>query len=212
MKGFFITGTDTDIGKTTVSALIVSALKQKCKNVCYFKPVQTGLVSDTETVVRLAQLSSREMKSPLYQFPEPLAPHRAAVLNKCKIEIDPIQKAIAESSDTFWIVEGAGGLLVPINDHQTIREIAKALGFPLVIVVSTRLGTINHTLLTVESARAAGCSIAGLVLNGERDPGLAELLKDWTGLPILATIEPLASLDPAHIAKVAGRFFDALST
>lgn len=209
-RGVFITGTDTNVGKTTFSALLVSALKRRQNLVRYFKPIQTGRDSDTATVARLARLTSNDVSEPIYEFPEPISPNRAALLNGQEIEIDRIKTTFLMNgclSDAFRVIEGAGGLLVPINAKQTVRDLALALGFPLVIVASTRLGTINHTLLTVEAARTAGCRILGLVLNGEEDHGLAKLLAELTDLPVLANIEPLRTLNPDWIGELADGLF-----
>jgi dethiobiotin synthase len=213
-QGVFITGTDTNIGKTLSSALLASALKQEKKRVRYFKPIQTGPDSDTEVVVQLSGLDQNGFSQPIYLFPEPIAPSRAAFRNGVEIEIDRIQKELIYKDAVekyFWIVEGAGGLLVPINSRQTIRDLVLALDFPLIVVASTRIGTINHTLLTVESARRAGCRVVGIILNGRQDAGLEELISGHTGLPLLGRILPQPVIHQSLIHKLARETFSPAS-
>jgi dethiobiotin synthase len=201
LRGIFVTGTDTDIGKTTVSALLLAALREQGVARRYFKPVQTGGDSDTATVARLAELEAHVIVAPVFTFPEPISPHRAAAAHGAVIGLGDIREAWeAARGEAFTVVEGAGGLLVPLNDRDSVRELVAALGLPVVIVASTRLGTINHTLLTVEAARAGGLTVVGVVLNGASDPGLDATLSARTGLPILAEVRPLPEWTPAVVA------------
>jgi dethiobiotin synthase len=205
-RGVFVTGTDTAIGKTTFSALLISMLKRAQMHVRYFKPIQTGADSDTDAIARLSGLNRDRILESSYQFVEPMAPYRAAELNGHEIEIDPIKREFFQAMKTandFWVVEGVGGLLVPINSRQTVRDLALSLELPLLIVASTRLGTINHILLTVEAARSAGCLVLGLVLNGEDDPGLADLLARLTNLPLLAKVAPINKISAKSIGELA---------
>lgn len=212
-NGVFITGTDTHIGKTVVSAFLLSTLKQQGKRIGYFKPIQTGEESDTATVVHLAGLTQEEYLLPSYCFSEPMAPSRAAAQNQVEIETNRIVEDWLHSqqnerrSNRFWIIEGAGGILVPINRSQNIRDLIKAMELQALIVSSTRLGTINHTLLTVEAARFLGCSIAGIILNGDPDDGLTETLTHLTDLPILANIPRFLEINPTLIQRMSVSLF-----
>jgi dethiobiotin synthetase len=179
-SGVFITGTDTNVGKTICSALLAKALLTQGKKVGYWKPIQTGLDSDRKTVLELSGLSERDSPKSCYEFPEPMAPSRAAKMNGSTIELSKIRAYWNElPSDPFWIVEGAGGLLVPLYGRETIAELARALGLPLVIVASTRLGTMNHFLLTLEAARRRELEVLGVLWVGDEDPGLEASLDPW---------------------------------
>ncbi|MFZ4736676.1 MAG: dethiobiotin synthase [Bradymonadia bacterium] len=204
----FITGTDTGVGKTTVSALLLSALVQAGHRAAYFKPAQTGDDDDTATVHRLTGVP---YLPPTFRFEAPHAPWRAAHLAGSTIE--PLRIIEAWSRRPLmdaWIVEGAGGLTVPLTATFDYRDLAAALGLPVLVVASTRLGTINHTRLTVEAARRAGLVVVGVVLNGTPDPGLDEALErllGFEGVRVLAHVPPLPEITPALIARIAPSVF-----
>jgi len=169
--GVFVTGTSTEVGKTVVAAVIARTLAAEGKRVAVFKPAVTGLEEEGETdhaLLRRASGSTQtdEQIAP-YRYGPPASPHLAAAL--AVEEIDPErlrQAADAAAADADAIVcEGVGGLLVPLTPNYLVRDLAADLGYPLVIVASPGLGTINHTLLTLESARAAGLEVAAVVLN-----------------------------------------------
>ncbi|MFZ9595961.1 MAG: dethiobiotin synthase [Bdellovibrionia bacterium] len=212
-KGIFISGTDTGIGKTLVSALLVSSLKHFLRPAGYFKPVQTGVdpltPSDLSTVRSLVEFSEEEWAPSVYEFPEPMAPARAAELNQASIQLDLIEHAWSQLPPRHWVVEGAGGLLVPLNPKQTIRDLIAELNLRLLLVCSTRLGTINHTLLSLEAAHAARIPVAGVVLMGSPDLGLKKWIQQFTSVPILAEIPLLPQVSP-HTVKTQGpQFFPA---
>ncbi len=206
-NGIFISGTDTGIGKTVVSTLLVSALKQQGYSYGYFKPIQTGTELDTPLLSELNTVPLTQFPSPAYYFPEPMAPSRAAALHGVEIDLGKIVQAWQDLDSRSWVVEGAGGLLVPINSHQTTRDLIRALGLRMLLVASTRLGTINHTLLTLEAAERAGVSVAGVVLVGDDDPELELALSQVTSVPILTRIPILSELTPDSISQTAKEKF-----
>lgn len=169
--GLFVTGTGTEVGKTVVAAAIARTLAAEGKRVAVFKPAVTGLEEEGETdhaLLRRASGSSQsdEEIAP-YRYDPPASPHLAAAL--AGEEIDPERlrqtaRAAAEDADVL-VCEGVGGLLVPLSPTYLVRDLAADLAYPLVIVAAPGLGTINHTLLTIESARAAGLEVAAVVLN-----------------------------------------------
>ncbi|MGN6816833.1 MAG: dethiobiotin synthase [Solirubrobacterales bacterium] len=169
--GIFVTGTGTEVGKTVVAATIAHTLAAEGQRVHVFKPAVTGLDEGVETdhaLLRRASGSdqSDEQIAP-YRYGPPASPHLAAAL--AGEEIDPERlrqaaRAAAEDADVL-VCEGVGGLLVPLSPTYLIRDLAADLAYPLVVVASPSLGTINHTLLTIESARTAGLHIAAVVLN-----------------------------------------------
>lgn len=223
-RGLFITGTDTGIGKTLVSALLLSALQQSLNphgtEPGYFKPIQTGEDDDTREVLSLVSPSSSrriQIIDPIYRFKAPQAPYRAAALENAVIETQRICRRWSEIPDGTWVVEGAGGLLVPLSTRTTVRELIGDLGIPALVVASTRLGTINHTLLTLESAQRYGIRVAGVVLVGQSDPGLAETIQGFTSVPVFAEVPQLARVDSPAIEELARKLFpleviDALFT
>jgi dethiobiotin synthetase len=199
-KGIFVTGTDTGVGKTVVSAMIAWTLQQSGKRVAAMKPVQTGAgvdgLLDIEFIQKVIGTNySLDVVCP-YRFPLPLAPLVAAKLAGERIDVDRIKSAYFDLSslNDIVIVEGAGGLLVPITETYFMSDLAYDLELGLIIVIRPGLGTLNHTLLTIEHARARGLSILGLVINNFPDsPNLAErknpeLLLILTGEKILGVI------------------------
>lgn len=169
--GVFVTGTSTEVGKTVVAAALARTVAAEGKRVAVFKPVVTGLEEEGETDHALLRRASGSQQSDEeiapYRYQPPASPHLAAAL--AREEIDPEQlrqsaSAAAADADTI-VCEGVGGLLVPLSPTYLVRDLAVDLGYPLVIVASPGLGTINHTLLTLESARAAGLEVTAVVLN-----------------------------------------------
>jgi dethiobiotin synthetase len=216
-KGIFITGTDTNVGKTFVSSLLVSSLRANKIATGYFKPIQTGTDSNTpsdlQTVIALSELSTEEQTPSVYSFPQPMSPNRAASLNGKTIELEPILDHWNTLQNSplrrTWIVEGAGGLLVPFNSKQTMRDLILALDLSTILVASTRLGTINHTLLSLEMAQSSGIHVSGLVLVGHKDPGLDETLRCFTQVPILAEIPWLPEITSSTLRDNCLQYFTA---
>ncbi len=205
-NGIFISGTDTGVGKTVVSAILVSALQQRGVPVGYFKPVQTGTDEDTPTLSRLLRLPLSRFPEPAYRFPEPMAPERAAKVHGVRIELARVAEVWRGLDDRTWVVEGAGGLLVPLNERQTTRDLIRELGLKLVIVASTRLGTMNHILMTIEAAEKDAIEVVGVILVEDRDSAdrdLENALRRVTRTPILARIPHLDGLSPESVARVA---------
>ncbi len=202
-RGLFVTGTDTGVGKTVTCALLCSAIQSSGGAAGYLKPVQTGDDDDTATVRRLAALESAGHADPVYRFPLPIAPSRAAEAAGELIKLETLTAAWQALPDRRWVVEGAGGLMVPLSRKVTILDLVKLLELPLLIVASTRLGTINHTLLTLAAAHTAGVRVAGVVLCGPPDPGLREAIGGLDDSRIIAEIPWLDPLTPLSVAQTA---------
>ncbi|MGN6558449.1 MAG: dethiobiotin synthase [Solirubrobacterales bacterium] len=169
--GLFVTGTGTEVGKTVVAAAIARTLASEGQRVRVFKPAVTGLEEEGETDHALLRRASGSQQSDEeiapYCYDPPASPHLAAAL--AGEEIDPARlleaaQAAAADADTL-VCEGVGGLLVPLSPTYLVRDLAADLGYPLVIVASPGLGTINHTLLTIEATRTASLNVAAVVLN-----------------------------------------------
>jgi dethiobiotin synthetase len=195
MRGWFVTGTGTGVGKTVVAAALVAALRERGSEVIVRKPVVTGLEDpldpdwppDHELLASVAGCRPDEV-API-TFGPPVSPHLAAELAGRPIDAgaiaDEIRHAGAAAATSgggrsVLVVEGVGGLLVPIADGCTVRDLAVSLGLPLVIAANPWLGTINHTLLTLEAARSAGLRVASVVLTPwpERPDAIARSNRD----------------------------------
>ena len=214
-RGLFVTGTDTEVGKTVVAAAICAALAERGERVAAFKPAVTGLDDDPgewgqdhELLAAAANVGQSPEDVAPYRFGPPLSPHLAA--EQAGVEIDP-DRVIAAARDAeaeadAIVVEGVGGLMVPLTPSYLIRNLAADLALPLVIAARTGLGTINHSLLTIEAAWAAELTVAGVVMTPwpdepapiERSNG--ETVERLGEVPVSA----LAHTTPAGLAD-AGR-------
>lgn len=161
-KAFFITGTDTGIGKTLVSSMIMSGL-----NSTYWKPIQSGTEeeTDSEFVKRISECDDSRIIPDRFLLKTPASPHYSAEIDKVKIKLSDFEFPAFETD--HLIVEGAGGLIVPINWKETVFDIIKKLNIPVLVVGRSGLGTLNHTLLTLEKLKNEGIEVFGVVLSGE---------------------------------------------
>jgi dethiobiotin synthetase len=231
VRGLFVTGTGTGVGKTIVSAALLAAMRAAGEPVCAYKPVVTGLADapgewppDHELLAAAAGMDPAEV-APL-RFEPAVSPHLAAALTGEEIDArELVERACAagamasdhgahsESSPArapLLIVEGVGGLLTPLTHDFTVRDLAVELGLPLLIAAPPGLGTINHTLLTIEAARTAGLSVAAVVLTPwPEEPSQME----WSNRETIARLEAIevavlkeiASADIAELARAGAR-------
>ena len=200
-QGFFVTGTDTNVGKTVVAAALVSALRKR-QPVCYWKPIQTGIETDddTQTVRALAACSETEILAAGYRLEKPLSPHLSAALAGVKIEISEIASLFDRANDDyFWIVEGAGGILVPLNDKDLMIDLMARLKLPIVIAARSGLGTINHTLLTVKALQNRKLEIAGVVMNGEPNAENRRAIEHFGGVNVLGELPFIQNLNAENL-------------
>ena len=206
-QGIFVTGTGTEVGKTVVAATIARTLASEGRRVAVFKPAVTGLDEGVETDHALLRRASGSNQSDEeiapYRYGPPASPHLAAALAGEKIDPEHLRRSAAtaaEGADAI-VCEGVGGLLVPLSPGYLVRDLAVDLGYPVVVVAGPGLGTINHTLLTVEAAHAAGLEVAAVVLNPwpdeptEIEHSNRETLADLADAPVL-TLPPLDLSDP----------------
>ncbi len=205
MLGTFVTGTDTGIGKTVVSSLLVASIRG-FRPTAYWKPVQTGIEQDDDTaeVRRLARCTRDEIVDAGIRLPRPLSPHLSARLAGRSIAVDELT-AIADRlpKDRFWVVEGAGGILVPLNDMETMADLIAELRLPALITARSGLGTINHTLLTLAELRRRSIPIAGVVMVGKRNDENRKAIEEYGGTAVLAEVPFLASLGPDSVGNLA---------
>jgi dethiobiotin synthetase len=189
-----IVGTDTDVGKTVVSALVVQGLVAH-----YWKPVQSGLEgpTDSDRVRALIALPANRLLPEAYRLTAPVSPHWAA--ERDGVNIDPERLALPPVSPL--VVETAGGLLVPLRrDLLQIEQIAR-WKLPVLLVARSGLGTLNHTLLSLEALRARAIPVLGLVLNGPAHADNPGTLEQLGGAPVLLELPPLPRLDAAALAS-----------
>jgi len=206
-RGLFVTGTGTEVGKTVVAATIARALASEGQRVAVFKPAVTGLDEGVETDHELLRRASGSGQSDEeiapYRYGPPASPHLAAAMAGEEIDPERLRRAAgaAAADADVTVCEGVGGLLVPLSPGYLVRDLAADLGHPLVVVASPGLGTINHTLLTVEAARAAGLEVAAIVLNPwpdeptEIEHNNRETIANLASLPVL-TLPRIDLTDP----------------
>ncbi|MCB9728860.1 MAG: dethiobiotin synthase [Deltaproteobacteria bacterium] len=202
MRGVFVTGTDTGVGKTLACAALMAAGPADLR---YWKPVQSGADDDDdrETVRRLAGLAPERIVSEGVRLRAPASPHHAAALEGRVLSLAPLE-AIGRTLSERVVVEGAGGLLVPLSDRLLLPDLVAALELPLLVVASTRLGTINHILLTLAEAHRRGLAVTGLVLSGAPDPSARTALAAHAPEVPVAELPPLDPTDADALAR-AGR-------
>ena len=197
-KSLFITGTDTGVGKTTVSIALAKILLSRGLSVAYFKPVETGCFPECQDGSSLSEITGQSLDEVvLYKFKEPVAPLVAEEINDVKIEVEKIYSHYERllSRYDFVIVEGAGGIKVPITENNgyifTYLDMVYELDLPVLIVSRAGLGTINHTVLTIDALNSVESNIIGIVLNqftGKEisEPYNPEVIEKMTGVKVLA--------------------------
>jgi dethiobiotin synthase len=209
-RGIFVAGTDTDCGKTIVAAALVAAL-----GASYWKPVQSGLDElpggDTGVVARLTGHAPGDFPPPAYAFRAALSPDQAA--EQEGVVLDP-GRIVLPATDRPLVVEAAGGLLVPLDTHVLMIDLAQRLGLPIVLAARTGLGTINHTLLSLEALRHRGLPVAGVILSGPNHPRNVAAIRRLGGVPVLGRIPFLDPLNRTTLTAAAAQLdlapFEAL--
>ncbi|KAF0132334.1 MAG: Dethiobiotin synthase [Methylocystaceae bacterium] len=198
-RRFVIVGTDTDVGKTVVSAALVGAL-----NACYWKPVQSGLdgETDSQTVARLSGAAADRIFPEAWRLRRPASPHLAARDEGVEIDAAALNPP---PCDAPLIIETAGGVLTPLSDRALTIDVLERWRLPVILVARTRLGTINHSLLTLEALRRRGISIAGIIFVGDADADAQHSIETIGGARILGR---LPKLDPLN-KKTLGAAFSA---
>lgn len=188
-RSLVVTGTDTDAGKTLVSAAIFGQYKVGFSDLSYYKPVQTGYPNDDDAAT-VAKLSGCSRVIRGLQFLEPLSPHRAAELENREIDVDRLLADTEHLSQTGrLLIEGAGGLFVPLNRRTLFIDFFERIDCPVVIVARSGLGTINHTLLSVEALRSRNIKIAAIAFMGPPNHDNIETIRQFTNVPVLGPIQ-----------------------
>jgi malonyl-CoA O-methyltransferase len=197
-RGVFVTGTDTGVGKTVVSACLVRRW-----NADYWKPAQTGLAAepgDSETVSALTGLPRDRVHRPRHELAAPRSVEAAAALQGARVELDDFTLPATQHP---LVVEGAGGVLVPLNDRALMVDLMARLGLPVLLVARTVLGTINHSLLSLEALRARGLHVAGVVFVGTAEPDTASAIARHGQVPVIGTLPWMTSVSPEALADAA---------
>jgi dethiobiotin synthase len=200
-KILFVTGTDTGVGKTFVSAMLALGLKGG-----YWKPIQTGSDWDRNWVATHTGLPKKHFFPERHLLKKPLSPHLAAREEKTHIHLSDF--VLPEfSSLPHLIIEGCGGVLVPINEDHFILDLIAKWNAPVLVVARNTLGTINHTLLTLRQIQDKGLSVFGVILNGEKHTDHKPTVETFGGVPVLAEIEPVSNISSSVMEQIFFRSF-----
>ncbi len=200
MEKLFITGIGTDVGKTFVSAILTEALQAD-----YWKPVQAGLTptTDAATVRGLVQNPVSRFWPERHRLLLPASPHAAAAAEGLTLGLNDFE---LPATDNHLLVEGAGGLLVPLAPCLLIADLVQHLGLAVVVVSRNYLGSINHTLLTLEALRQRQIPVRGLIFNGEPTPATENFIAAHTGVPIMPRVLLEPEVTPAVVSRYAAEF------
>ena len=200
-KAYIVTGTDTGIGKTTVAAMLVLAL-----DAVYWKPIQSGTEegTDRQRVQALTQLPDDRLLPERYVLSQPLSPHRAAELDGIEIKAEALA---LPAFDRTLVIEGAGGLMVPVTRNKLQIDVFADWSLPIILCARTALGTINHTLLSIEALRSRHMRLHGLIFVGDDNPDNMRTIADFSGARILGHVPRLDRIGRAALLDVFARGF-----
>ena len=241
MRGLFVTGTDTNVGKTVVSAAMLLRYRHEA-SLRYWKPVQTGIQTgirdsgfgirtvesgpssedDTAAVARLSRASEAEILRCGVRLPNPLSPHLAAQRAGARITVHQLRGMVREldhptnpesripnpESRSRWIIEGAGGALVPLNERETMADLMQALDLPVLIAARSTLGTINHTCMTIEILRRRMLRVVGVVMVGERNDENRLAIEKYGAAEVVAQMPRFDPLTPETLETWVRAEFD----
>ena len=197
LMNYFITAIDTDSGKTLVSAIICEAFGAD-----YWKPIQAGLPRDTEVVESLVSNSRTRFHDEKYMLTTPASPHAAARIDRANIALEDFIVPAAKD----LVIEGAGGCLVPLNDEDFVIDLAKQLNCKIIVVADLYLGSINHTLMTMECLAYRKLPVLGIIFNGDSNPESERIILHHAAVPCLLRIERERSVDKSVVRKYAAHF------
>ena len=199
----FITGTDTGVGKTVISAILMAGLRG-----IYWKPVQSGLddVTDREWVQEKTGLTDTHFRVEAYKLSLPISPHASAKHDGVRIDLEKI--LIPEvKAPQHLIIEGAGGIMVPLNEGCLMRDLMKKTDSQILLVARTSLGTINHTLLSLAELERQGLRVMGVVMNGPKDRVSKQAIEYYGKVRVLAETEPIADINPVSLMAMFDKYF-----
>ncbi len=200
---FFVTGTDTDVGKTLVSKVLVRGLQAD-----YWKPIQAGIEPSTDslTITDFINPSASKIWPERYVLKTPASPHLAAEIDGVSISLSDFE--LPDSTNKHLIVEGAGGLLVPMNENDYVIDLIAKFDLPALVVARSGLGTLNHTLLSIEALRRRNISIFGVILNGDPHESNKKTIEQMGSVKVLGTIPRLKSISNTVLDDVFESLID----
>ena len=224
-KGFFITGTDTGVGKTVITVALIKAICRLGFTACGMKPIESGCLhqgdvlvpSDGMFIKTIAHMEENIGHITPCRFKSPLAPLPASEIEGISVDFEKIKKAFADISGKYdaVIIEGIGGLLVPITRNYSVIDMAKDFNLPLIVVSRPSLGTINHTMLTVNYALKEGLQVAGIIINYNQPPESTlaeatnpEIIKRISPVPVIGIFPYLTDMESATIKEAAEKNLD----
>lgn len=199
---YIIAGIGTEIGKTFISSILTEALEAD-----YWKPIQSGALdfTDTDTVRSLISTNKTVFHPETYRLNQPMSPHAAAAIDGVEIELSKFE---LPQTNNHLIVELAGGIMVPLNDRETNLDLIKKLNIPVILVSKNYLGSINHTLLSVEILKLNHINIKGLIFNGEQNKSSEDFILNYTKLDFLGRIDFEANINKEVVRKYSLNFRD----
>ena len=192
---YFVTAIDTDSGKTIVSAILCEALRAD-----YWKPVQSGELDNSDTM-KVKSLVSNEITvfhKETYGLTQPYSPHKSAALDG--LEIDPQQFVLPDTNNNL-IIEGAGGLMVPLNNSFLVIDLIKQLNAEVILVSQNYLGSINHTILSAQILKQYQIPVAGIIFNGDKEPYSEDFILQYTGIKLLGHIPTCNSIAKSTVIE-----------
>jgi len=203
MRKIFVTGIHTGIGKTVVSAILTESLEAD-----YWKPIQAGDLknSDTMAVKRLISNPISDFHSEAYRLTKPLSPNVAAAADGITIKMDKIHSSLPVTSNGHLIIEGAGGAMSPISDSEVVLDLIERLDAEAIVVSKHYLGSINHTLLTIDAIQQRGIPLLGIIFNGGPNRGSVDFIMNYSRAKLLGFIDEEKIIDKKVVKKYATAF------
>jgi len=200
-----VMGIHTGIGKTIVSAIITEALQAD-----YWKPVQAGSLDETDSMLVSSLVSNMNTRvlDEVFRLMQPMSPHAAARIDGVNIELKNI---VLPATDNFLVVETAGGIHSPLNDEATMVDLVTHLNLPCVLVVQHYLGSINHSLLSIEVMQKRNVQLKGIIINGDGNKASEDFITSYSKVPILARIPNIENINSKTIKKIAAENIAALT-
>ncbi|MDQ0639209.1 dethiobiotin synthetase [Pedobacter sp. W3I1] len=201
MAKYFITGIGTGIGKTLISAILTEKLKAD-----YWKPIQSGDLdtSDSITIDRLISNTQTVIHPESYRLTQPLSPHLSAKLDGIEIDLDKINIPL---TDNHLVIEGAGGLMVPLNENELIIDLIKKLNVEVILVSQNYLGSINHTLLSINLLKQYEIPIKGVIFNGDENLETERYIQQYAKIKKLGSVPNLKNIDREKVLAVGQNLF-----
>lgn len=200
MKKYFVTGIGTGVGKTVVSAILVEML-----NADYWKPIQSGDIENSDTLKVKSLISNNKtvFHKEQFQLNNPLSPHASAKLDGIEMKLTDF---IIPETDNHLIIEGAGGLMVPINQKPELMiDLIKYLNLEVILVCSNYLGSINHTLMSINTLQQYDINIKGIVFSGAQNPDSESIIEKHSNIPVLFRVPEISEISAETISNIANQ-------